>query len=158
MYEIDIYLSTVSLSYEALNKTIVITGCWVFEFSILNSLLFESLCFVPLPSVSLSRQMNARWWSYWHCAITLYIVTPSGTDFKLHSVVQEIFFLQVYSKGYMRECHISSTTQENTALSGSLHFVRCSGFKGGLCMTERESETATQTHENLPLFGCKNTT
>lgn len=41
MYEIDIYLSTVSLSYEALNKTIVITGCWVFEFSILNSLLFD---------------------------------------------------------------------------------------------------------------------
>lgn len=59
MYEIDIYLSTVSLSYEALNKTIVITGCWVFEFSILNSLLFdESLCFVPLPSKCVTEQAD----------------------------------------------------------------------------------------------------
>lgn len=41
MYEIAIYLSTVSLSSKALNKTIVITGCWVFEFRILTSLLFD---------------------------------------------------------------------------------------------------------------------
>lgn len=145
-----------------MNRTVVISGC-----RCLNSVLWILFDWKPFVlflchrNAIVSKQMNAEWQSCWQavCAITLYIMTPSGTDIELHSVVQErtdVGTAKVTSQGVRRFkslIYIFITTftfKIQIAISTIIWFYRCTGLKGGMCycVTERKRVRGSQRDSN----------